>query len=93
MSKKRLKFKSLLSEYRSLSFENQYVDEVLDDWNVQFEIYYRRYCVDNDIDLAQLNKEHSNRVSSIFSSSTALAMMEKQKKTKQSSIRKQSLSK
>jgi hypothetical protein len=80
MSKKKLKFKSLLSEYRSLSFENQYVDEVLDDWNMQFEIYYRRYCVDNDIDLAQLNKEHSGRVSSIFSSSTSLAMMEKQKK-------------
>ena len=80
MSKKKLKFKSLLAEYRSLSYENQYVDEVLDEWNIQFEIYYRRYCAMNNIDIDQLNKDHSKRVSTIFSTSTSLAIAEKEKK-------------
>jgi len=71
--KKKLKFKKLLNEYRSLFYERQYVDEVLKDETHTFEIYYRRYCAENDIDINGLNKEHSVRVEHIFSSSTEIA--------------------
>ena len=67
MNKKKLKFKKLLNEYRSEFYELQYVIEVLRDANQEFEVYYRQYCKDKDIDLEKLNREHAPRVSDVFS--------------------------
>ena len=71
--KKKLKFKKLLNEYRSLSYEMKYMEEVLKEGLPDFEIYYRQYCTEEDIDLGSLNKKNAIRVKEIFSSSTAIS--------------------
>jgi len=71
--KKKLKFKKLLNEYRSLSYELKYIDAVLRDSNPEFEVYYRHYCVEEEIDIVNLNKKHSSRVNQIFSNQTGIA--------------------
>jgi len=65
--KKKFKFKKLMNEYRSLFYELKYIEEVLRDGNPDFEIYYRQYCEENDIDVAALNAKHATRVKEIFS--------------------------
>jgi len=65
--KKKLKFKKLLNEYRSHSYELKYIKEVLKDGLPEFEIYYRNYCATNDINLQDLNIKNSARVDQIFS--------------------------
>ena len=50
----------------------KYIEEVLRDGNQDFEIYYRQYCKDNNIDLATLNTKHASRVEVIFSNNTEL---------------------
>ena len=62
-----VKFKQLLNEYRSYFYELQYIEEVLKDSNEEFEIYYRQYCAEKDIDIAGLNKTHAKRVEDVFS--------------------------
>tara|TARA_Y100001973_G_C5094232_1_gene279177 strand:+ start:159 stop:758 length:600 start_codon:yes stop_codon:yes gene_type:complete len=68
MKRKRLKFKKLLNEYRSRDFELQYVEEILKEADHEFEIYYRQYCANNNIDIAELNKQHAPRVENMLSS-------------------------
>ena len=41
MKKQRLKFKQLINKYRSLTYEDEFIDEVLMDLQVEFETYYR----------------------------------------------------
>lgn len=67
--KKKFKFKKLLNEYRSHSYELKYIEEVLKDGLSDFEIYYRQYCINNDIDLRSLNNKNATRVDQIFSDS------------------------
>ena len=83
MNKARLKFKKLLNEYRSLTYELEYVEFVSRTGNEEFEVYYRKYCSERDIDLAELNKNNSTKVDNIFNkSSTAIkkAVEEKMRK-------------
>jgi len=70
--KKKLKFKKLMNEYRSLFYELKYMEAVLRDGNQEFEIYYRHYCEQNDIDLKALNHKHATRVRQIFSNQTGI---------------------
>jgi len=71
--KKKLKFKKLLNEYRSLSYELKYMDAVLLDGNPEFEVYYRHYCEEEGIDIQQLNKKNATRVNQLFSTQTGIA--------------------
>ena len=59
---KKLKFKKLLNEYKSHKFELQMVREILKDAHLEFEVFYRRWCAENDIDISLLNKQNENRV-------------------------------
>ena len=72
-----------MNKYRSLFYEEQYVLEVLNDWNHKFESYYRSYCEEQEIDLDKLNKENSTRVNNAFSSSKALALKNACQNTKE----------
>jgi len=63
---KRLKFKKLLNEYRSLSYELEYVKEVMVIANSEFEIYYRDYCRKSDISIAELESKNKPKVEQIF---------------------------
>ena len=62
----KLKFKKLLNEYRSLKFELKFVEDVLNEYHLEFEKTYRRYCAENDIDLQKLHEQNKERVDQIF---------------------------
>src|SRR6056300_894198 len=63
---KKLKFKKLLNEYRSLEYEQQMVKEILREAHQEFEVFYRRWCAERDIDLAELNKKNHKKVEAVF---------------------------
>ena len=66
MKRDKFKFLKLLSEYRSLDYELKYVREVLEDGHLEFEHYYRDWCIDNGVDLQELNERNQRRVDTIF---------------------------
>jgi len=66
MKRNKFKFLKLLSEYRSLKYELKYVREVLEEGHIEFEHYYRDWCVDNGINLEQLNERNQRRVDMTF---------------------------
>lgn len=63
---KKLKFKKLLNEYKSHKFELEMVREILKDAHLEFEVFYRRWCAENDVDLTELNKQNQKKVEVIF---------------------------
>lgn len=63
---KKLKFKKLLNEYKSYKFELQMIREILKDAHLEFEIFYRRWCAENDIDIDSLNEQNYKKVQVIF---------------------------
>ena len=67
MSRKKLKFKKLLNEYRTLKYEQEYIAEVLKEEDHEFERFHKEYCSQNNIDLDALNQEHASRVEGVFS--------------------------
>ena len=64
--KNRLKFLKLLSEFRSKNYELKYVLEVLDEAHLEFEIYHRKWCAENNVDLAALNSKNQRKVDMSF---------------------------
>ena len=64
---KRKRYKKHIMELKFLRSELSYQEEVLAIAHQDFEIWYRQWCKDNNIDLNQLNKKHETRVSKILS--------------------------
>ena len=64
--KGRLKFLKLLNEFRSKNYELEYVREVLKDAHLEFEVYYRKWCLENNVDLNKLNEENKRKVDMVF---------------------------
>ena len=60
------KYKKHVMELKFLRSELQYQEEVLSVAHQDFEIWYRQWCLDNDVNLDELNKEHKTRVSEIL---------------------------
>ena len=60
------KFKKLRKELDYWESELEYAQEILKEWHLKFEEFYRQYCTDNNIDLARLNKENSEKVNQII---------------------------
>jgi hypothetical protein len=56
---KKLKFKKLLNEYRSLYYEYEYILEACQETLSDFDDNLRNYCEKNDIDIEELNKKLS----------------------------------
>ena len=75
--KGRLKFMKLLNEFRSLDYELKYVREILREGHMEFEIYHKKWCEDNGVDLAELNRKNQARVQTSFqkTSSTQIKQM------------------
>lgn len=67
MSKLELKFKKLLNEFRSNSYELQYVNEILTDANQEFNNYRDNFIERKRVRLEKLNEKHSKRLKQIFS--------------------------
>ena len=54
-------------ELKFLRSELSYQEEVLSIAHQDFEIWYRQWCADNNVNLAELNQKHESRVSKIIS--------------------------
>ena len=65
--RKKLKFKKLLNQYRSLRFELEFIEDVLSEYHLIFEETYRKYCAENDIDLQALHEQNQEKVEKLFS--------------------------
>ena len=80
---KKLKFKKLLNEYKSHKFELEMVREILKDAHIEFEVFYRRWCVENDVDIGELNKKNQKKVQVIFEKQEqGLAIIEEKQEKK-----------
>ena len=66
MNKNRFKFLKFLNEYRSIEYDLQYVQAILGDAHLEFEVLYRVWCVESDVDLEELNKKNQRKVDMIF---------------------------
>lgn len=66
MKRNRFKFLKLLNKYRSVNSELVYVREVLKDAHFEFEDYYTKWCLQNNVDLQGLNKRNQRKVDMIF---------------------------
>jgi|TARA_R110001583_G_scaffold145154_1_gene297191 uncharacterized small protein (DUF1192 family) len=66
MKKGKFKFLKFLNEYRSIESELHYVQAVLSDAHLEFEVFYKIWCVENDVDLEELNKKNQRKVDMIF---------------------------
>ena len=63
---KRKKYKKHIMELKFLRSELSYQEEVLSIAHQDFEIWYRQWCADNNVNLAELNQKHESRVSKII---------------------------
>ncbi len=61
------RYKKHIMELKFLRSELSYQEEVLSIAHQDFETWYRKWCQDNDIDLAKLNEKHETRLSKIIS--------------------------
>ena len=77
MMKGRLKFLKLLNEFRSKNYELEYVLEVLKDAHLEFEVYYRTWCAENDVDLEELNRKNQRKVDMEFINSQTTKLRKK----------------
>ena len=66
MKRDKFKFLRLLNQYRSAKYELKYIKEVLEQAHPEFEIYYRRWCSENGVDISDLNKRNQRKVDMIF---------------------------
>jgi len=64
---KRKRYKKHVMEIEFLRAELSYQEEILSTAHHDFELAYRQWCDDNDVNLDQLNQEHQSRVSKIIS--------------------------
>tara|TARA_R110002126_G_scaffold60107_1_gene156810 strand:- start:365 stop:556 length:192 start_codon:yes stop_codon:yes gene_type:complete len=62
MKKGKFKFLKFLNEYRSIESELHYVQAVLSDAHLEFEVFYKIWCVENDVDLEELIKKTKGRL-------------------------------
>ena len=66
MSLTKKKYKKILQEVKYLRSELEYQEAVLSEAHLEFELYYREWCANNDLDLVELNKQNSKQVQKIF---------------------------
>lgn len=69
MNKKNLRFKRLLSKYRSISSEVRSTSEIIDEMQEYFSDCLNDYCDTNEIDLEQLKKNKEARITKLIEAS------------------------
>ena len=67
MSIERKRYNKHIMELKFLRSELSYQEEVLSIAHQDFEIYYRKWCEDNNINLSELNQKHETKVSKFLS--------------------------
>jgi len=62
MSLMEKKYKKLVKELVFVYTELEYVKEVLSQAHSDFELYYQRYCAENNVPISDLNEKHKDKV-------------------------------
>ncbi len=60
------KFKKLYKELQYQKSEYEYVVEILKEAHLEFEQYYRDYCLEREIDLDNLNEKNKEKVDKLI---------------------------
>ena len=76
---KKKRYKKHIMELKFLRSELSYQEEVLAIAHQDFEVYYRQWCENNNINLSELNQKHETRVSKILSQPSQEKKEEKKK--------------
>jgi len=63
---KKLKWKRCLSKLRYVTEELEYVKDASATAASEFEAYYRRFCANKNINIAELDKQHSERLEKLY---------------------------
>ena len=66
MSIRRKKYNKLLQEVKYLRSELEYQEEVLSEYHLLFDEYYRTWCAQNNINIAKQEEKNSKRVQKIL---------------------------
>ena len=65
---KKLKWKRALSTLRFSYDELEYVQETIKDIAPQFEAFYRKFCAEKGINIAELDRQHKERLQKLYGS-------------------------
>ena len=60
------RYKKLVKQLLFAYSELEYVDEVLKDAHIQFEIFYQEYCKKNEIPLEKMNRRNAAKLEKIY---------------------------
>jgi len=83
------KYKKLVKELLFAYSELEYVEEVLKDAHLDFELYYQAFCKDNNVPIDQLNKDNVEKLETVYpkkqikTDEEGIVQIEEQKPTKQ----------
>ncbi len=77
------KYKKILQEVKYLRSELEYQEAVLSEAHLEFELYYREWCANNDIDLSKLNQVNAKQVEKVFQKTEAKLVPFEQQPEKQ----------
>lgn len=64
-----LKFKKLLNEFRSLTFEGEYIEDILLEAHDDFEEAYQKFIKENEINVEDLTSKNQKKVEKIVEES------------------------
>lgn len=64
---KRKRYKKHIMELKFLRSELSYQEEILSNAHQDFELWYRQWCIDNDVDLLSLSEKQETHISKILS--------------------------
>jgi len=70
MSVMQKKYKSLVKELLFVNSEYEYVMEVVKDAHKDFEAYYRKFCVENEVPIEEINEKNKNKLQKVFPKKT-----------------------
>ena len=60
------RYKKLVKELLFAYSELEYVEEVLKDAHLEFELYYQSFCKSNNVPIEQLNKDNAAKLEKIY---------------------------
>ena len=63
---KKIKYRRLMNELEYLYEEADLLEDIVKGAAGEFEVYYREFCVKNDIDLNKLNEDNKERLADLY---------------------------
>ena len=64
----KIRWKRYINELRFINEELDFVKEINKASSREFQAHYEDYCIKNELDLAELNKEHHDKINKLYQS-------------------------